>query len=121
GGETGGEESKRLDRANEQHTGELPGEERRSAHGSQRKPVEEAGVDVLRDVRARGVRGEDLPLHEREGEHECEIRVGGKARNPRRRVEAGRIYRQQKEREDQRRNDHDRLTYGPNDRAPSEI
>ena len=56
--------------------GQLAHHQRELSHRRQRKPVEEAGLDVVGHVGARAVRREQRSLHEGDGEREVEVRVG---------------------------------------------
>ena len=59
---------------------ELAGEERPVAQRGEREPVDEARLDVARDVGARVHRREERTLDERHGEREREERVGRETR-----------------------------------------
>ena len=56
----------RADDAHEQRAAELAGEQRRAGHRRQREAVEEAVLDVAREVLAAVERGEQRALHERD-------------------------------------------------------
>ena len=68
-----------LDEAHDDHAGEVAGEEGAAAHRRQGEPVEEAVLDVPREIRPRVHRREQRALDERHGDGEGEERVGGKA------------------------------------------
>ena len=80
-----------------------------AAERRQRQPVEEAGLDIGGQVGARVEQSEDRALDERHGEGEAQVGVGREPGNRRRRVEPGRVHREQEEREDQRGSDRRRL------------
>ena len=65
----------RLHQAEHDHAAELAAEQRDPAHRRQREPVQEAGLDVAREVGAGVHRREQRALDERHGEGEGEERV----------------------------------------------
>ena len=91
-----------ADDAHEERAAELAGEQRRAGHRRHREAVEEAALDVAREVLAAVERGEQRALHERDREREVEVAGGRKARQVRRRVQPRGVDRQQDEREDDR-------------------
>ena len=77
----------RADDAGEQRAAELADEQRGAGHRRQREPVEEAVLDVAREVLPAVERREQRALHERDGEREVEVargREAGQLRSPRR-------------------------------------
>src|SRR6266487_5364844 len=74
---------------------DLSEQERRAAYRRQGKPVQEAGVDIAREVGARYPGGEQRALQERERQEEREKRVGRKARQMRRGAQAVGVHRHQ--------------------------
>ena len=91
-----------------QHAGELAEQQRGAAHRRQREPVRGSPVSMSRGEVGAGVdRGEQRALHERHRERE----VAGRSRSGspgmlRRRVEPGRVDREQDQREQRRRDHH---------------
>ena len=75
-----GEVDERLGQARDDDAAELAGQQRDRAHRRQREPVEEAGLDVAREVGAGVHRREQRALDERHREREGEERVGRESR-----------------------------------------
>ena len=78
---------------------ELAGDQRGARHRRERQPVEEARLDVARQVGAGARHGEDARLDERDREREGEVGVGGEAGQVGGGVQAAGVDRQQEQRE----------------------
>ena len=98
--------------------GHLPDEDRHPPQRRQLQAVEEARVDVGRELGARGDRREHRPLDEGDGDREVQVGVGREAGDLRRRAQPARVDRQQEEREDERRDDQRGLAQRAAHRAP---
>ena len=108
----------RLHHAEPDGAADLAEQERRVAHGRQREPVQEAGVDVAREVDACDARREERALHERERQEEREERPRREPGQVRRRAQAVRVDGHQHQREGQRRDPHAGLAERANHRPP---
>jgi hypothetical protein len=105
----------RLQEPERHHAAELPREHGDPAHGRQREPVQEPGLDVAREICA-GVHGrEQRALDERHGKRECHERVRREPGQLRLGLEPARVDREQEHREEQRRNHVGGLPQRPHD------
>ena len=110
--------TRRLQRAEPDGAADLADEERRAADGRQREPVQEARVDVAREVDAGDAGREQRSLQERERQEEREERGRREPRQVRRRAEAVRVDGHQHERERERRDPRPGLPERAHDRSP---
>src|SRR5262249_12402841 len=100
---------------------ELPDDQRAAAERRQREAVQEPGLDVAREVRARVHRREERALDEREREEKSEERVRWEAGDLRRGAEPGGGDREQCRREDERKDDVRGLPGRPQHRAACDV
>ena len=121
GGQADGEVDQRRHQRDHHHAAEVAEQQRGALHRRQREPLEEAGLDVARQARARVDGGEQRALHERDRDREVEVGVGREARELRRRVEPADVDRQQAQREQDRRHEEGGLAQRLGDRPPRHL
>ena len=73
------QEDARLQHAERHDARQLARDQRRAGHRRERQPVEEAGLDVARQVAAAVDGREEAALEERHRQREGEVGVGGEA------------------------------------------
>ena len=109
-----------LEHAETRDADQESGDQRDAAQRGQREPVEEAGLDVRRQVRAGIDHREHAALDERHGDRERDVGVGGEAGQARRRLQPARVDGEQDRREEHDREQLEGLAQRLEHRAPRE-